>query len=331
MRVGVVGSTWPDDFADNILSSLTQMGHEAVPLGEATFRTSRSRWRPALSVLSRSVSVMERYQESVVRKAKQAEVQVVLSTQSELLPATVATLRAAGMRTALWFPDHVGLLDRQLMLVADYHAVFLKDPLLVARLRENVGSTIHYLPEACNPLWHRPWDLTDRIPALVVVGNLYPSRVRLLERLHKVGIPLRIHSFGWPRWIKGFDVQSLPVRPEVRRDVKARVFRNAAAVLNSLQPGEMASVNCRLFEATGSGAAVLCEHRPALDELYDPEHEVWGYRSFDELVDRARYALDHLDQGLSLGDSAASRAHSEHTYAHRLTRLLDVVQEAEDR
>ncbi len=52
---------------------------------------------------------------------------------------------------------------------------------------------------------------------------------------------------------------------------KARVFREAAAVLNNLHPAEMRGVNARLFEATASGAAVLCERRPVLDELFDPE------------------------------------------------------------
>ena len=53
--------------------------------------------------------------------------------------------------------------------------------------------------------------------------------------------------------------------------------------------------------------------------------EVLAFTSFDELVDQARWCLDHLDDARQIGDRAAVRAHADHTFAQRATELLRVV------
>jgi spore maturation protein CgeB len=87
----------------------------------------------------------------------------------------------------------------------------------------------------------------------------------------------------------------------------------------------MASVNCRLFEAAGCGAATLTDARPDLGGLFEAGTEVATFETFDELVDQARWMLDHPDMARAMGERAAARAHSEHTYDHRLARLLAIV------
>jgi spore maturation protein CgeB len=84
----------------------------------------------------------------------------------------------------------------------------------------------------------------------------------------------------------------------------------------------MTSVNCRLFEAAGCGAAILTERRPDLEDLFAVGPEVASYDSFDVLVDRARWMLDHPDAVRAMGDQAATRAHAYHTYEPRLEQLL---------
>jgi spore maturation protein CgeB len=276
-------------------------------------------------VLSRSVSIAEAYQRRLVATAARCNLDVVVSTHSTLLPSTVASLKRTGCKVAFWFPDSVANIDRQLMLAAGYDAVFFKDRLLVERLRSLSDISVHYLPEACNPAWHRPQERAEVDPVVVVAGNLYPSRVLLLERLHQAGVPLALYGSGYPRWLRGFEVQHLPVHPPVYRNEKARVFRSAAAVLNNLHPAEMDSVNCRLFEGAGCGAVVICEDRPVLAGLFEPELEVLTFTNFDELMDQVRIVLKDSATGTRIGDAAAVKAHASHTYQHRLTELLRVL------
>jgi spore maturation protein CgeB len=104
---------------------------------------------------------------------------------------------------------------------------------------------------------------------------------------------------------------------------KAKVFREAAAVLNNLHPAEMHGVNARLFEATGSGAAVLCERRPSLGHLFDLDSEILPFTDFEELMSQAKRLLDDTDLTRRIGDAASKRAHAEHTYEQRLPEILE--------
>jgi spore maturation protein CgeB len=159
----------------------------------------------------------------------------------------------------------------------------------------------------------------------VVVGNMYPSRVRLLDRLIEKGIPLKLYGAGFPRWLGETRAREAHTGRCVFREDKARVFREAAGVLNNLHPAEMNSLNARLFEAAGCGAAVLTEFRPALPELFDVGREVLAFHDFDELVDQATRLLNEADLTVRLGDAAALRAHRDHTYDLRVVALLNML------
>jgi spore maturation protein CgeB len=208
------------------------------------------------------------------------------------------------------------------MLLAPYDALFFKEPHVVDRLRGNLNLPVHYLPEACNPQWHRPIGDAGVEPYLVVAGNFYPSRVLLLDRLVAEGIPLRLYGTGYPRWIRGAPSAQAHTGQFVFREDKARVYRQAAGVLNNLHPGEISGVNCRLFEAAGCGAAILTEYRPTLPDLFDIGTEVLAFDDFDQLVHQATRLLNEPGLTGKLGDAAACRAHRDHSYEQRLTTIL---------
>ncbi len=209
------------------------------------------------------------------------------------------------------------------MLLAPYDAVFVKEPHLVDRLRAVLDLPLFYLPEACNPRWHRPLVAPGTEPYLVLAGNMYPSRILLLERLLACGIPLRLYGGRFPRWIGQTPLRDVHAGRCVFGEEKARVFRSAAAVLNTMHPAEVNGVNARLFEAAGCGAAVLTEFRPTLPELFAVGDEILAFHDFDELVDQATRLLREGGLSAKLGDAAATRAHNSHTYEKRLQVILE--------
>jgi len=323
MRIGVVGPASPDSFADNIVTALTDMGHYAVPLGPLYARRGHYASAVKLAVRNALPALDEHAQRRVTAAVLRAECEIVINTDQGLMPAVVRDLRRAGVRVALWFPDHVMSMGRQFMLLAPYHAVFVKEPHIVNTLGPLLGKPLCYLPQACNPRWHRPLVPVGTEPYLVIAGNMYPSRMLLLERLLAAGVPLRLYGGGFPRWIGRTPLRQVHAGRPVFGEEKARVFRSAAGVLNTMFPAEIAGVNLRLFEAAGCGAAVLTEFRPTVPDLFAIGDEVLTFRDFDELVDQARRLLN--DSGLSakLGDAAAARAHHSHTYQQRLTVILE--------
>jgi spore maturation protein CgeB len=324
MQLGVIGPVEPDSFAENIGDSLTRMGHGVVLLGSA-----RAQYRNHLLLRGATLArqaipyLEERAQRRLVREALEANCEAVINVDGHLMPDAVMRLKANGVRVAFWFPDSVANLERQLMLLAPYDAVFFKEPQLVNRLRAMLDMPIYYLPEACNPRWHRPVAQPATDACLVLAGQMYPSRVRLLERLILEGIPLRLYGPNFPRWTGETQARTVHTGKYLAREEKARVFRSAVGVLNTLHPSELNGVNVRLFEAAGSGAAVLTEFRPALPDLFDIGEEVLAYRDFDELVSNAKRMFAEDGLAARLGDAAARRAHRDHTYELRLDTILE--------
>ena len=325
MRIGVIGATWPDAFAAHIIAGLSALGHDPVPLGSFNWLGGPYTSRAASIVRKALPALDERGQQRIARSALENDCEVVITVEQHLMAGAVRQLRRGGAKVALWFPDSLVNLGRQLVLLASYDALFFKDPYLVRRLRATLGLPVFYLPEACSargsPSLGTPG--TDR--HLVIAGNMYPSRIRLLERLLAAGIPLRLYGPGFPRWAGPTPLRAVHAGRCIFQVEKAEVFRSAVAVLNNLHPGEIEGVNARLFEAAGAGAAILTEYRPALPDLFAVGEEVLAFGDFDELVSEATRLL--RDDGLSakLGDAAARRAQEDHTYEKRLTALLEKV------
>jgi spore maturation protein CgeB len=323
MRIGIVGPIHLDSFAANIIDGLRLMGHDPVSIGSSYSTGGRYTSTAAMAVRNLLPALDERSQRHIVRSALQTGCQIVINLEQRLMPSVVGQLRRNGIRVGIWFPDAVLNMGRQLMLLAPYDAIFVKEPHLVERLRALLNLPLFYLPEACNPLLHRPVTDAGTEPHLVLAGNMYPSRIRLLERIRASGIPLRLYGAEFPRWAGRTPLREVHAGRPVFGEDKARVFRSAAAVLNTLHPAEISGVNARLFEAAGCGAAVLTEFRPALPDLFAIEDEVLAFRDFDELLVQAKRLLTESGLSAKLGDAASARAHRDHTYQQRLAVILE--------
>ncbi|KLL11941.1 MULTISPECIES: glycosyltransferase [Protofrankia] len=326
LRVGVIGPSQPDDFGDNIRHCLSALGVEAHALGPTVPRV-RGRYATAcLTTARRGIAWFDnQLQRRLVSRVADLDLDVVVSVDGRLLPSAVEAMRRQGARVCLWFPDGVANLDRQLMVLGAYDAVFFKEPVLATRGAKVLGLPAYYLPEACNPTWHLPpADVVDQ-PYLAVVGNVYGTRARLLSRLLDQNVPIRIYGPPIPRWLTDRRLAAAHTGRYVVREEKARIFRGAVGVLNNLHPGEVDGVNCRLFEATACGAAVICEERKVLPELFDVDREVLTFATFERLLAHVRRLIAEPAYGRAIGDAASARSLSDHTYQIRLTRMLEIL------
>ena len=95
-------------------------------------------------------------------------------------------------------------------------------------------------------------------------------------------------------------------------------------MLNTLSPAEYSSANCRLFEACGSGATVITEARPDVDDLFENGKELLVYNSYEELLECIEWVKRNEAEAREMGDRAAIRAHREYSYEVRLRQMIDV-------
>jgi len=330
MRIVVSGDIFPDSFARNIVAAAGHMGHWVVSVRESPAWGNRSLYGSVLwSILPTVFPHFEtRRHGALIKAVRDFQPDLVLVTHGHLPPDVVDRLRkVTTARMALWFPDHLANLSRQYVLASSFDAWFFKDPYMASIFREKLGLNAHYLPEACNPLWHRRTELTEDERQkygcdLVTASNMYYYRARSLEMFRDYD--LRIWGASYPHWLKS------PLRRAyqdiyVAEAEKAKAFNAARIVLNTMHYGEIEGVNCRLFEAAGCGAFQIADWKPALPELFEPEREIVTFRTRRELKEKVDYYLARPEERREIAARACARAHRDHTYEKRLEKMFELM------
>jgi hypothetical protein len=88
--------------------------------------------------------------------------------------------------------------------------------------------------------------------------------------------------------------------------------------------GEFAG-NMRLFEASGVGSCLLTDRKSNLGDLFIEDVHLLAYSSKGELVEKAKWLLNHPTQAQMMGDAAMKHTHQVHSYASRATELNEII------
>jgi spore maturation protein CgeB len=86
-----------------------------------------------------------------------------------------------------------------------------------------------------------------------------------------------------------------------------------------------ASSSCRPFELAATGAAIVSNPYEGIERWFEPGSELLVAHDTDEAVGAYRLLLDDPAQAEELGRRARERVLDEHTYRHRVRRLLDLI------
>jgi spore maturation protein CgeB len=325
MRIFIPSLFDEDSFVDNVQATLRQMGHEVQTLGAVDHKSYWSLPRYALRVaVGRAFgdrpTPLER---KVVREARNFKPDVVLGLTAGLHPETVEALgKVCGGRRVLWWGDPPANSRRWGILDPGWDVVFLKDKVAVGKLKM-AGRNAHLLHEAMNPTWHRPL-ASQSHDKVAVAGNYYAFRQAMVLRLMGDGVAFALYGPRPPRWAEG-RIKATHSGRYLMREEKSRAFGEAMACLNTFPLAEADSLNCRAFEIAGAGGLQLIEYRPAVEECFEPGKELLTFSTYEELlvhIDRARNAPKEM---AAVRQAGARRALSEHTYEHRVRRILSMV------
>ncbi len=330
MKVLVVGPQFADSFADNVVATLQAMGHSVICGAGLRFRHHGNRYLNAFwRELDAGFLALElSYFEGLLRQAREFQPELVLVTHGRVPPQVVAKLKqTCSGKVVCWFTDQVMGLYRHYLPAAPYDAVFLKEPFLVRAFREKLGTNAHYLPECCNPLWHKRMCLTEEARArygcdLAALGTLHYWRAAVLKPF--ADYDLKIWGADAPSYIDS------PLRKKytnhyVAGEEASKALQAAKVVINTVGYWEIEGVNCTLFVAAGCGAFQIVEWKPDLPQLFEPGREIVTYRTGQELKEKVDYYLARPEERAEISDGAHARAQREHTYELRLKRMLDVL------
>ncbi len=326
MKVVIAGINFPNSLERNLLVTLRALGHTAKYALDFTWQYHKNRLiRFGFNTLSHYPRFEIYRSLRIARQTILTKPDLFISVYSWLRPEAVKKIHDAGIKTVLLYPDHIVNLGRQYALLAPYHRLYFKDPYAIRTFREKACLPMEYLPEACNPMWHKTLQLTDTDIMkykcdITTASNMYPYRLRVMECLQ--GYDVKLWGPAWPLWMNS-PMRTYHTGVAVREFEKAKAFNAAKIVINTMHYGEIEGVNCRTFEAAGCGAFQIADWKPALPDLFVPDQEIVTFASREELKDKVDYYLSHTDERRRIAKAGQIRAHRDHTYAQRIKRIFE--------
>lgn len=250
-----------------------------------------------------------------------------------LLSQRLRWLRKRGIKLVLYLLDSIHTLSTTQSGLELYDLVYAYEPTDIPFIAGK-NPRVFFLPPGYHPDFYRPLEREEKRYDIVFVGTPYGGRLELLNSLLKgaVKLDLRVALVG-KYWHRGLRHPIFKFRyPFIHRYVLKNgaigprevnlLYNRGRIVLNHHFISDGTGVNPRLFDIAGSASFQLVDERETLGRMFTRKEEIETYSSVDELVEKARYYLDHPRAADEIGRAAGARARKEHTYLHRARRIL---------
>jgi hypothetical protein len=222
-------------------------------------------------------------------------------------------------------------------VIPDFRVIFTSFPHYVQRFNRHmwanggkmVFNALSFEPECIN---HSASQEAPKYDIVFIGGVGNPGHWSYgLKVLNAIALAFP-DQFKW--W--GYGYETLPIEYGTLRQCHQgsawgrrmyEIFCSSKIVVN--RHGEISSNfanNMRMYEATGCGALLLTEAKSNLRELFDA-HEVVGYNSPNEAVERIRYFLENPYQLGIMAQAGQQRTLQDHTYRERMKVVSDTILE----
>lgn len=86
------------------------------------------------------------------------------------------------------------------------------------------------------------------------------------------------------------------------------------------------AANVRLYEITGVGSCMLTDWKENLIEIFEPDKEVFTYRSFEEAIDKVKFLLKNEKFRIKVAQAGQQRTLSNYTYKSTIPKLFNFLQ-----
>lgn len=337
MNILVVGKFYTEGFAQHIAETLVFMGHSVLRhqpgLSYSTstnsfIRTVNKVKSSLFDIYTKTPQYHNSIKKQLLKFADKKDINLTIVCHDFLTPEQVDALRKkTNSPVVLWFPDHIGAFGKSMFLNSLYDYLFFKDPYIVFTLRDELKKPAYYLPECCNPEYHKKVDLDDKDLQkygceISTAGNLHANRIALFE--HLTGYNIKIWGHQPPFWAITSNINQMIKNEFVVNEEKSKSFIASKIVINNLQPSEIIGINVRAFEIAAAGAFQLINWRPGINQLYSVE-EIVCYKNIDELKELINYYLHHDSERKTIAEKAWIRTHRDHTYQKRLSLMIDTI------
>jgi len=317
----------------HVLYVATGKGYPYSPLDEAVCE--------ALHAAAGRVSVTDAHGDAAGEAQRLRPDLVLVLDGMNLPPEQVDAIRAADIRTAVWFTDDPYYTDTTGRLAPHYDDVFTLERSCVAFYRGIGCANVHHLPLGVsasafrhrNAPPHRRHDIT-------FVGSAFWNRVAFFERLSGLleDQDLYVTGLWWERMQSGSQARARFETGVWMTPAETAITYSGSKIAINLHRAEVdptfncnsagigaVSPNPRSFEIAACGTLQLTDVREDLALYFEPDREIVTYTSPEELADKARYYLAHEEERRRIALRAIRRTMRDHTYERRIEEMLRIL------
>jgi spore maturation protein CgeB len=159
-----------------------------------------------------------------------------------------------------------------------------------------------YLPYAADSVYHRPMENIEKIYDVCIIGNYYPQRVQLIDRLRALGINC-FFQLGLAK-------------------EDAQLIMNQSKIC--VNWSSLDDLTARVFETMGSGTCLVANRVPDLNGLFVEDTEFVGFSSMEEAINKVQSLLANPDKLNEIANNGRlAIENGKHFWDDRLNTILE--------
>ena len=184
-----------------------------------------------------------------------------------------------------------------------------------------IGVKARLLPFAAAAGFHRPLSEVKKKYDVIIVGHARADRLPVVAELDK-HFKVGLYGKGWRRW------GILPRGIQVNGEAQVRALNSGRAYISFAQTvAGHTNVKVGLFEAVACGTPVFTQVFPEMEQYFAYNHEIIGFTTLPELIEKLSYYLAHPAELSHVAHSARLRLLCEHTWVRRWEQVMADVRE----
>lgn len=237
----------------------------------------------------------------------------------------------------------VAAYDRDLPYVHAYDHILYHSPAYSPEI--GMADKLHYCGARAIDLWplavfdrgFDPRRTEDELFArtrdidVIFIGGMHVNKMPLLAQVKRaLGKRCVLHGlaslkqnlyfnarFGMPGWIT-----------PVAFSAYVPLYERAKIGFNVHNRGDYTVGSYRLFDLPANGVMQISDGGEYLRTFFEPNEEIVGYRTADELITKIEYYLDHPDEREAIARAGYRRVMRDHRLAGRMAQLGGILEQA---
>lgn len=166
-----------------------------------------------------------------------------------------------------------------------------------------------------------PFIFAGQIYGTLIPDNLYNLlRVLKFKMFHKVENESRIRSSEKA-------VRKNMISSKFGIDYYQFIADNLVCINKHADIAGTGSGNMRMTEVTGVGSCLLTDHRDENKDLFETDYEIVEYSSRDELIEKAKWLIDHPIKAKEIAIAGQQRTLRDYTYKNKAEAFLSYLNE----